>query len=194
MKVILLEDVKGLGERGDTVNVANGYARNYLLPRNRALRATPAAFRVAKELGRSAERREAEIRHEAVGTAEKLKDLAVTLVVNVSETGKLFGSVTAADIANKVTEANVGVEVDRHDVLLKEPIKMIGQYTVPVKIFRDVRADVDVWVTPSEDSKLSTPVTKPQPETRVDDAVAASEETASGEGGGEDAERATTAE
>lgn len=207
MKVILLEDVKGLGERGDTVNVANGYARNYLLPRNRALRATPTALTVAKELSKSAERREGQIRDEAVVKAEKLKGLTVTLVVNVSETGKLFGSVTAGDIAKKIAESGVDVDVDRHDVLLNEPIKSIGQYTVPVKIFRDVRADVDVWVTPSEESKLAASEARARAQASAAEAAEKAEaaeaaegaeatgddtETAGGEG--EDAERAATAE
>lgn len=193
MKVILLEDVKGLGERGETVSVANGYARNYLLPRNRALRVTPAAFRVAKELSKSAERREAEVRDEALVAASKLEGLAVTLVVNVSETGKLFGSVTAGDIAKKISESDAGVDVDRHDVLLKEPIKAIGQYAVQVKIFRDVKANVDVWVTASEDSRLA--VAPPRPTTPEGDVPqTTSEDTETGGGEGDDAERATTAE
>jgi large subunit ribosomal protein L9 len=155
MKVILLEDVKGLGERGETVAVADGYARNFLIPRNRALRATSAAMRVAKELSRSAERREAEIRGEAVQKAGKLGDLTVTIVVNAAEGGKLFGSVSAGDIAKKIVESGVDFDIDRRDVLLEEPIKQIGRYKVPVKIFRDVRGEVEVWVAPSESSATS---------------------------------------
>jgi large subunit ribosomal protein L9 len=155
MKVILLEDVKGLGERGDTVSVADGYARNFLIPRSRALRATPEALRVAKELGRSAERREGELRNEALVKAEKLKELTLTILVNVAEGGRLFGSVTAGDIARKIGESGVGVDVDRRDVLLDEPIKTIGRYTVPVKVFRDVKGEVEVWVAASESSSTS---------------------------------------
>jgi len=191
MKVILLEDVKGLGERGDTVSVAAGYARNFLLPRNRALRATPAALRVAKELEKSAQRREAEIRSEAVVKADKLKGLSISLVVNVSDTGKLFGSVTAYDIASKIAEADVGVDVDRHDVLLAEPIKQIGEYTVPVKVFRDVRAEVQVSVTPSEESKLAQEEAAAR---RARDKAAAAEASAEGEAAEGDAAEGDAAE
>ena len=148
MKIILLTDVEGLGSRGQVVSVADGYARNFLLPKNRALRASASAAKVAADLNRAADRKERHVREEALGRLEKLQGVKVTFVVNAGEEGKLFGSVTSHDIADELAKRELGFEIDRKDVLLPEPIKLLGQYKVPVKLFRDVRADVEVWVVP----------------------------------------------
>ena len=150
MKVVLLDDIDGVGARGQVVDIAAGYARNALIPRRQALPATPATLRMAKELNRSQERKERQIRADAQSKAASLSKLSLTIVANAGEGGKLFGSVTTTDIAEEIARQGVGFPVDKRDVLLAEPIKALGRYTISVKLFRDVRAGVEVWVVPPE--------------------------------------------
>ena len=147
MQVILLSDVEKVGLRGDVVNVADGYARNFLLPRRLAERAT--AGRVA-EIRRRDEQR---ARHEA-RTQEQANDIAALLgrtvlrfEVKAGPTGALFGSVTATDIADELWRVRK-VRVDRRKIALDEPIKRIGRYSVAVEVFEDVRAEVKTMVVP----------------------------------------------
>ena len=148
MEVILLEDVKGLGERGSRVQVARGFARNYLLPRRLAVQASKSGESVFQEELRIRTRREAKHR----GEAEKLKALLDGVEVHIraqaSEEGKLYGSVTQSEIAVALGEA--GREVDRKAILLEEHIKQIGVYPVSIRLGADITAEVKVWVERSE--------------------------------------------
>ena len=147
MDVILLNDVEKLGLRGDVVHVADGYARNFLLPRRLAERATPAKV---QEL----ERREAErARHEA-RTAEQAQSIADTLgktvlrfEVQAGPTGTLFGSVTPTNVADEIWRTRK-IRVDRRKIALEEPIKRIGRYAVPIHVFEGVEVEVKTLVVP----------------------------------------------
>jgi len=150
MKVILIQDVPGLGDRGKTVNVADGYARNLLIPQKQALPATPAATKVAAELNRVAARKEGKVRAGAQERAKQLGKISLTIVANAGEEGRLFGSVTNADIADEIAGQDLGFAVDKRDIVLDEPIKALGRYTVKVKLFRDVHSSIEVWVVPPE--------------------------------------------
>ncbi|MDH4158034.1 MAG: 50S ribosomal protein L9 [candidate division Zixibacteria bacterium] len=144
MKVILREDVEELGEAGQVVEVKSGYGRNYLFPRNLAIPATKANLRAIDEVTKQKELRQRKLRREAEIVKEKIEKLSVSTEVLVGEEDKLFGSVTSADIARLLEEE--GVIVDKRAILLDEPIKVLGVYTVPVKVEKDITADLKVWV------------------------------------------------
>lgn len=144
MKVILKQDIKKLGKLGDTIEVAGGYARNYLLPRDLAW---PAEAKYEKRITELRARREAELaqlKEAAEAVKEKIEALSVTIEVEVGEEDKLFGSVTSMDIEKKIADA--GIEVDKKDIVLEEPIKKLGVYKVAVKLHPEVEAVCKVWV------------------------------------------------
>jgi large subunit ribosomal protein L9 len=147
VEVILLTDVEKVGLRGDVVDVARGYARNFLLPRRLAETATPA--RVAELRKRDAERARHEARSDEQGReiAELLAKTVLRFEVKAGPTGALFGSVTPTDIADEIWRARK-VRVDRRKIDLHEPIKRIGRYEVPIDVFTDVRVDVKTLVVP----------------------------------------------
>ncbi len=151
MEVILLESVEGLGVRGDRVQVARGYARNYLVPRNLAILATSAGARVYEEQQRARRSRTEKERRAAEALARKLGDVSLTLHAQVGEDEKLFGSITSSDIAAALQ--GQGFEIDRRQVLLEEPLKVLGVYRVDVKLFQDISAAVKVWVAKQEPSE-----------------------------------------
>ena len=147
MDVILLSDVEKVGLRGDVVSVANGYARNFLLPRRLAERATPAKVAELRK------REEQRARHEA-RTFEQAQEIAAALAqtelrfgVKAGPTGSLFGSVTPTDVADELWRTRK-IRVDRRKIGLPEPIKRIGRYSVPVEVFTDVTAEVRTLVVP----------------------------------------------
>lgn len=144
MEVILKEDVESLGHRGDVVKVANGYGRNYLLPQRLAIEATAANKAVIKQMQESAARKAAKDKAAAQEQAEKLNAVELTFERKVGANDVLFGSVTSADIAAEL--AKQGYEIDRRKVHLEEPLKQIGEFHVPVKIYREVSAHVKVTV------------------------------------------------
>jgi len=144
MEVILKEDVTNLGFRGDVVKVADGYARNYLLPRKLAMQATDTNKAVIEQMKTSAARRSASEKSKAEEFGAKLDAIALTFTRKVGEGGHLFGSVTSADIAAEL--AAQGVEVDRRKIQLGEPFKSIGEFTVPVRLHREVTAHIKVKV------------------------------------------------
>lgn len=144
MEVILRDHVENLGERGEIVKVADGYARNYLLPRKLALPATDANKNWVARERKIAEAREAEQRGAAEAVAARLAALEIVLTRRVGENDQLYGSVTNADIADILKEK--GFEVDRRKILLPDPIKALGQFTVPVKLHRQVTAQLTVTV------------------------------------------------
>ena len=148
MEVILRDHVENLGERGEIVKVADGYARNFLLPRNLALPATEGnKMRVQRER-KITESREAEERQGAEAMAVRLNALDLTVSRKVGENNHLYGSVTNADIAELL--AQKGFEIDRRKILLPDPIKTLGDNTVPVKLHRDVTAQLRVKVAKDE--------------------------------------------
>lgn len=144
MEVILLDEIEGLGKRGDKVNVARGYARNYLLPRNLALAATTAGARIFMESERVKQSKQEKMRLQAEKVAAKLNKVSVTVMMQAGDDDRLFGSVTASDIAEKLVAE--GYEIDKRQVNLEEPLKALGAYNVRVKLFQDVEAKVRVWV------------------------------------------------
>jgi large subunit ribosomal protein L9 len=145
MEVILREHVDNLGRRGDVVKVAPGYARNFLLPRKLALAVNEGNKRLIERERKLAETRELEERQQAEAVATRLSQLELTLARRVGETEQLYGSVTTADIAEAL--AAKGLEVDRKRIHLDEPLKALGEFTVPVKLHRDVTAQLKVHVT-----------------------------------------------
>lgn len=144
MEVILREHVEHLGRRGDIVKVAEGYARNYLLPRKLALAVNEGNKRQIERERKNAEARELEEKTQAEAFAARLAELEVAIPRRVGEHDTLYGSVTTVDIASAL--AAKGFEVDRRKIVLADPLKTLGQVTVPIKIHRDVTAQVKVSV------------------------------------------------
>jgi len=144
MEVILREHVDNLGNRGDVVKVASGYARNYLLPRKLALAVTEANRRQIERERASAEAREAEERQAAQALADRMQQADITIARRAGEGDTLYGSVTSADIADSL--AAQGFEIDKRKIQLADPIRAIGETDVPVKLHREVTATVKVKV------------------------------------------------
>ena len=144
MEIILRQAVENLGKPGDVVKVKNGYARNYLLPRGIAYEATPGNLkRIAQERARL-EAAENERVGAAQELAKRLEEVQLTFSARVGEEGKLFGSVTSADIAQQL-EAQ-GFHIEKRQIDLHEPIKALGVYRVPVRLHADVKPEIRVWV------------------------------------------------
>jgi large subunit ribosomal protein L9 len=147
MQVILLQDVDKVGLRGDVVEVARGYARNFLIPRRLAETATPARVaELSKREGLRA-RQEAKTFDQAQEIAQTLEQTELRFDVKAGPTGSLFGSVTATDVADALWRTRK-VRIDRRKVELPEPIKRVGRYAVPVDLFQDVRVEVRTLVVP----------------------------------------------
>lgn len=145
MEVLLLEDVANVGQTGEVHKVAPGYARNYLIPRGLAVPATPGARKQAEQVKRQAEKRRAAELASAQALAARIESTALRFEVKVGETGRLYGSVTAGDIAEALAE-KLEVEIDRRKVELHEPIKALGNYVVPVRLMGEVVPNVTVEV------------------------------------------------
>ena len=145
MKVILRADVDGVGKRGDICDVSNGYARNFLLPRGLAIKATDGAVNQAASMRRARDLRDAEDRSAAEVVARSLVARTITISAKAGAEGKLYGSVTAADITDAVAE-QAGVQLDRRKVALTEAIKVVGSHQVPVKLHSDVQFPITVEV------------------------------------------------
>jgi large subunit ribosomal protein L9 len=160
MEVILKDDVLHLGHRGDLVKVADGYARNFLLPRKLALQATSANKAVVEQMKNAAARRSATEKALAEALAVKLAPVELEFTRKSGEAGHLFGSVTSADIATAL--ATKGFEIDRRKIHLDEPLKSLGEVTVPIKLYRDVVAHVKVTVL--ADAAEEEPVAAPAAE------------------------------
>ena len=148
MEIILREHVENLGRRGDVVKVAAGYARNYLLPRKLALTVTEGNRKQIERERKVADARESEERQTAEAFATRLAQMEIVIARRVGETEALYGSVTTADIAEAL--AAKGFEVDRRKIQLDEPIKQLGEFSVPVKLHRDVSAALKVSVVKEE--------------------------------------------
>jgi len=146
MKVILLEDVDTLGKLGDTVNVKNGYARNFLIPRNLAIPATARNLKAHAHQLRDIERKKEKIVGDAQSLADRVAGVSLTFTRKTGEKGRLFGSVTNMDIAEALAEK--GLTVDRKDIHLPEPIKSLGEFDVQIKLHHDVTPEVKITVLP----------------------------------------------
>jgi large subunit ribosomal protein L9 len=144
MRIVLREDIEKLGRRGEVVDVAAGYARNFLLPKGKALAATEGNLKVVERERRRYVLTQAKEREEAAAVARRLAGISCTIVRKVGESEQLYGSVTAADIADYL--AKEGVAIDKRRILLDEPLKALGIYTVPVRVHADVMGEVRVWV------------------------------------------------
>jgi large subunit ribosomal protein L9 len=144
MKVILMREVPALGDAGEVVEAANGYARNYLIPKKLALPASPANMRVYEEERKQRTVRRERAQHSAGALAEALEQESFAVTAQVGEEDRMFGSVTARDIAQLFAEK--GYEVDRRRIMLEEPIRALGVYTVPVRLHPEVEAQVRLWV------------------------------------------------
>jgi large subunit ribosomal protein L9 len=144
MKVILREDIQDLGAAGQTVEVKAGYGRNYLIPRNLAIPATKGNLRSVDEIQRQKDIRTKKRRRAAEVIKDKVEKLSLEIEVNVGEEDRLFGSVTSNDIASLLESQ--GVVVDKRAIQLDEPIKALGWYTIPVKVDKDVVANVRLFV------------------------------------------------
>jgi large subunit ribosomal protein L9 len=148
VKIVLRTDVSGLGKRGDIAVVADGYARNFLLPKGKALVATPGVEAQAESMRRARAVRAAADRADAVQAADALAAAKVTITAKAGKEGKLFGSVGTADIVAAVA-SQVGANLDRRHITLAEPIKKLGSYTVVAHLAGDVDAPFTVTVTAS---------------------------------------------
>ena len=146
MKVMLTKDVEDVGRAGDVKDVADGYGRNYLLPRKLAVPARAGVEDEARKIRDAANRREAKDRDDAQALAEEIGNKTVVVRLRVGSEDKAFGSVTNADIASAL-KAQHQVEVDRHKIDLKEPIKQLGEHQVALRLHRDVEAHINLIVT-----------------------------------------------
>ncbi len=183
MQVILRQDVEKVGLRGEVVDVAAGYARNYLLPRRLAEPAAPGRVAELERIAASRARHEAQSFEQAQELVQKLESAELRFDVPAGETGTLFGSVTATDVAEKVWDEQ-RVRIDRRKLELPESIKRIGRYQIPVELFTDVTATLRVAVVP-EGGELP-----PEEELQAMDEAAAQEEAAAAD----EAEQARVAE
>lgn len=144
MKIILTEDMDSLGEAGEVVEVKDGYARNYLLPRRLALVANRSNMAVYEEVRRQREAQDNRAKREAENQAKSLGKASCTVLVAVGEGDRIFGSVTAQHIADLLKEQ--GFEIDRRRIEIEKPIRALGVYDVPVRLHPEVTATVKVWV------------------------------------------------
>ncbi|MGA3045444.1 MAG: 50S ribosomal protein L9 [Terracidiphilus sp.] len=157
MEVILKEDVANLGHRGDVVKVAEGYGRNFLLPRKLALQATLANKAVIEQMKSAAARRSATEKAQAEALVAKLEPVVLSFTRKSGENGQLFGSVTSADIAGDLQTK--GFEVDRRKIQLAEPLKSLGDFNVAIKLHREVTAHLKVKVV--ADATTEAPAGEP---------------------------------
>jgi large subunit ribosomal protein L9 len=148
MKVVLRSDVPNLGKRGDICDVADGYARNFLLPKGRAIPANSGIAQQAATMRRARETKDAHDRQVAEGVARSLVQHVIRLPMRAGPEGKLFGSVSTTNIAEAIAE-QAGVEIDRHRLQLAEPIKTLGTHQVPVRLHADVEFPVTVEIVKS---------------------------------------------
>ena len=151
MKVVLLERVEGWGALGDVVNVKDGYARNFLLPRQKALRATEANLKVFENQRKDIEARNAKARADAEKSGEKLDGSSYVMIKSAGESGQLYGSVAGRDVADIVNAESGGGKVERSQVVLDKPIKTLGVHEVKIKLHSEVTVTVKINVARSAD-------------------------------------------
>ncbi len=144
MKVILLQDVKGKGKKGQLLEVSDGYARNFMLPRKLAIEATPDAINTMKMNDKATQERIAREKAEALATGKKLREMTVTVTAKGGGAGRLFGSVTNAEIAEAL--AKQGIQLDKRKIVMNETIKSVGTYTVTCKLGYEITAPLSVKI------------------------------------------------
>jgi len=159
MKVILIDEIRGLGTRGDVVNVKDGYARNYLLPKNLAREATPGNMKSVEQERKKWAMLAQKEKEQASKAAEVVKGTKIVVSKRVGEGGQLFGSVTANEIADALAEK--GFEVDKRRIELAHPIKTLGMHDVEVRLHKDVSAQIQVEVVPIGVEKFEEPEAAP---------------------------------
>ena len=145
MKVILLQDVKGKGKKGQMLEVSDGYARNYMLPRKIAMEATPDAVNTVRMNDKAAAEKAAKERGEAMEIAKRLKEMILTVTAKGGGTGRLFGSVTNQEIADALKSAS-GITLDKRKIVIADPIKNVGTYTVQCKLGYEITAQLTVKI------------------------------------------------
>ncbi|MGI6707177.1 MAG: 50S ribosomal protein L9 [Clostridia bacterium] len=145
MKVILQQDVKGSGKKGDVVNVSDGYARNFLFPRGLAIEATKANLKNLKNRKEAEAHRKAQELEDAKKLADKMKGLSVEITAKAGENGKLFGSITNKEIAEALNKQHK-IKIDRKKIVLDEPIKSLGELTVEVKVYPEISSELKVVI------------------------------------------------
>ena len=146
MKIVMRADVENVGKKGDIIEVADGFARNFLLPKGHAIKATDGVEQQANAMRRSRDLKDAKDREAGETIARKLVPMVITLSARAGGEGKLFGSITSQDVVNAVAE-QAGVELDRRKVHLDEPIRTVGTHEVPVKLHSDVRFHITLEVS-----------------------------------------------
>jgi large subunit ribosomal protein L9 len=144
MEIILLEDIAGLGKRGNAVRVADGYARNFLLPRKKAIPAVGNSQAVFRDRERARVSQEQKQRQAAEALRDRLTQVSLQFAAQVGEEDQLYGSVTAGDVHEALRAQ--GFEIERKNIRLTEPLKALGMFEVPVHLFQDIEAPVKVWV------------------------------------------------
>lgn len=147
MQVILTQDVEKIGQRGDIVDVSRGYVRNFLVPRNLAEVATPAKMEEARRQMEESAERDRRLAERAEEIAETLNKSVITIEARTGEDERIFGSVTAANIAGAIEQAR-GIHLDRRKIRLQDPIRSLGTHQVPVQVHGDIEANVKVIVVP----------------------------------------------
>ena len=160
MKVVFIEEVPGTAVPGDVKDVRDGFARNYLLPRNLAVPATKAALQRAEALSKVEEKRQAGLDAEAQKIVEKLEGKQILIRARVGEQGRLYGSVTTADIANRLDEL-LGEPIDRRRILLHTPLREVGTRQIPLRLTRNVTTSVEVVIEADESSTRGRRSTAP---------------------------------
>ncbi len=150
MKVILTDTIASLGTVGDEVNVAKGYARNYLVPQKKAIVATPKNRKLFERQAVQIEKQLARSHTEAEALSEKMRGAVCTIAGKVSEEDRLYGSVSARDIAEQLKVQ--GFDVDKRMVMLSEPIKTLGSYIVPIRLHADITSEITVKVVPEQEA------------------------------------------
>jgi large subunit ribosomal protein L9 len=177
MKVLLTQDVYNLGHAGEVKTVADGYGRNFLLPRNMAVLATPAALKRAERIKLAATEKRAREQADVDALAQVIGGNTLTFTVRAGEKGKLFGSITASHIADQITK-KLGSEFDKRKVALREPIREVGTYTVPIRLSADVAPNVTVVVQPEGVVQAEQPAPVAEPPAPASTAVPAAADAA----------------
>ena len=144
MKVILLQDVKGVGKKDEIVNASDGYARNFLFPKKLAVEATPGAMKGIEKMRKAEADREAERRAQATATAESLRGKVINMSVKTGSQGRLYGSITSAEVAAELKKQH-GVDIDKRDIKC-ENIRTVGDVSIEVRVYKDINAKMTVHV------------------------------------------------
>jgi len=176
MRVILITDVDSVGRMGEIKEIKNGLARNYLIPKKMAIRATPGNIKIWEQKSNIIQKREEGLKAEAQGFASKLDGASVTIPVKVGEDNKLFGSVTSQNISDALKE--IGLEVSRKNIELDSPIKEIGTHNISVRLFHEVAANITVEVQGYDaDGNIVEFIAEPEPVVEIEAAEATEMET-----------------